>query len=837
MKKITLLITLIFSFAVFAFAQNPPEKKDKVVGEVTVTATQANIDPNYQQLRKASETPDAFRGAYLTVNNLVLKRDAATFTLQSGEIYFLAPTDGKTTGAVFFGDGEITLTPPVESEKRMLKFFADTSDFKEQFSQLVLFFTDQTFEEIKESPNAKLASNGSQAARARDVFRGKEDLLRDEFRYNMATRILMDKYAAPRPGFFTAFIEGKKYSKLLYQIDPLGIEEVSPEQVALVNYSTESGGIWTAFHLADEYKKGTATSSRDRRLFDIWHHEIDTTVRGTRLIGTDKITMAARVAGQRVLPFNLFPYLRVKRVLNEKGEEMNFIQEDKNKDGGLALILPVAPEAGKAFTLSFEYEGDGALQQEGSGNFILIPRETWYPNVGGTQFGDRATFDLTFRYPKKYVLVGVGEMVEPEKTDGDLKIAHWSTKDVEMAVAGFNYGGFIKKEVDDPVTGYDLEVYVNKELPSEIREVRQATQEAEAAGNATGTTLGALNTASMANNVLFQAQAATRIYDSYFGKLPHKRVAMTQQPAGFFGQAWATLIFMPYTAFFDDTTRVQLYGIRGGTNGFWKEVAPHEVAHQWWGHAVGWTSYHDQWMSEGFAEFSASLYIQQVEGNLNKFVDFWEEQRRRIIEPSPQTKGKKPYTIGPVTEGYRLNTARTGAVAQNLIYPKGAYILHMLRMMMYDRKEGDKPFQEMMTDFIKSHYNQDVSTEDFKRAVEKHITPKMDVDKNKRMDWFFNQWVYGTEIPAYKLEYSLNNSGGKTILNAKITQSEVSDNFVMLVPLYADFGKGWVALGSATISGNGTLDLGNITLPQTPKRVAICALNDVLATKIENVEK
>ncbi len=832
-KKTSLSILLMLCSVISAFAQDPPDKKDRVVGEVTVTTTKANSDAGYVQLRKLSENANAFSGEYATVNNLVLKRDAATFTLRSGEIYFLTAVDGKTTGAVFFGDGEMTLTPPVESEKKMLNIFVQSSDFKEQISELVLFFTDQTFEEVKQSANAKTSSNGSKSTRARDAFRAKEDLLKNEFRYNIATRILMDKYAPPRPGFFISFIEGKKYSKLIYQIDPLGIEEVSPEQVALVNYNTETGGIWTAFHLADEYKKGTATSSQDRRVFDLSNHEIDTTVRGTRLLATDKVTMTVRVAGQRVLPFALYPTLRVKRILGENGEEINFIQEDKNKDGGLAVILPAAPENGKSFKLIFEYEGIDALKQEGSGNFILLPRSTWYPNNGGTQFGDRASFDLTFRYPKKFTMIGVGELLEPEKTEEDLKIARWSTKGVEMAVAGFNYGNFAKKELADTDTGYLLEVFANKELPTELKSVQQNIQQIEDQGGKTTTTLGAMNTTSMANNVLVQAQNSTRIYNSFFGKLPHKRVAMTQQPAGFFGQAWATLIFMPYTAFLDTTTRTQLIGTRGGTNSFFSEVAAHEVAHQWWGHAVGWTSYHDQWMSEGFADFSSSLYVQYVERDIDKFIKFWEGQRKQIVEATPATKGKKPYTIGPVTQGYRLNTAKTGNVAQNLIYPKGAYILHMLRMLMYDRKEGDVKFQAMMKDFITSHYNKDVSTEDLKRTVEKHMTAKMDVDKNKKMDWFFDQWVYGTEVPAYKLEYSLNGS----TLNAKITQSEVSDNFVMSVPIYVDFGKGWIPLGAATIIGNNSLDLGNINLPQTPKRVAICALNDVLATKIENVKR
>ena len=833
-------VIALFCLAAGGYAQNPTPTPPNVVGEVTVTATKANSDPVYTKFRKLSEAPNSFGGDYATVNNLVLKRDAATFTLKNGELYFLTPAEGKTTGAVFFGDGEMQMTPPVESEKKMLKFFTDSTDFKEQFSQLVIFFTDQTFDEVKNSANVKMTSGGAQAGRARDAFRDKESLLKNSFHYNMATRILIDAYAPPRPGFFTTFIEGKKYSKLVYQLDPLGIEEVSPEQVMLYNYSETNGGIWTAFHLADEYKNGTAKSSTDRRVFDLTNHELDVTVRGTKLYASDKVTMMTRVPGQRVLPFNLYPSLRVKRVSGENGEEINIIQEDKNKDSSLAVILPTAPELGKPFKLTFEYEGEDALRQAGTGNFILLPRESWYPNNGGTQFGDRATFDIIFRYPKQFTMVGVGELVEPEKTEGGLKIAHWSTKGVEMAVAGFNYGDFIEKKYDDSQTGYELEVYNNRELPENVKDYVQRVQQAQENSQQTGqiitSAIGALNTSGMANNMMAQTQNSVRIYTAYFGKLPHKRVAMTQQPAGFFGQAWATLIFMPYTAFFDQTNRAQIYNISANDT-FFKEVAPHEISHQWWGHAVGWSSYHDQWMSEGFAQLSASLYIQYVKKDLKEFNDFWEEQRQMIVQSSPATKGYKPYTVGPVTQGYRLQTAKTGSIPRYLIYPKGAYILHMIRMMMYNNKSGDADFSKMMKDFIASHYNKDVSTEDFKAIVEKHITPAMDIDKNGKMDWFFDEWVYGTDVPAYKLEYSVDKSGDKAVLNAKITQSGVSDNFVMPVPIYVDLGEGFVSLGTVTIAGNNSINLKDIQLPKTPKKVTIAALNDVLATKLDVVKK
>ncbi len=823
---------LLFTLAFNVVSAQDDKNKPNVIATVNVVIP--NGDPVYQEIRKASDLNETFNGDFAAVNNLILKKDRAVFKLNLGEIYFLKPIEGRIVAAVFLGSGNFSLTPPTETEQKNLEIFTKKPEINEDFSQLVMYFTDKTYEEIKQSANAKMGAGGSQAARARDEFRGKENLLRRTFRYNMTSRTLADFYTPERPGFFTTFIQGKNYGKLVYQIDPLGIGEIQPEQVELSSYSETDGGIWTAFHLTEEYQKGTANSWTDRRLYDISKHDIDTTIQGTRITCKDEISLTMRAPNVRFLPFDLYGSLRVSAVKNEAGEAISFVQEKKDEDADFGVILAKPMEVGKPFKLTVEYDGKDALREAGSGNFILIPRSTWYPNNPITSFGDRALFELTFHYPKKFILIGVGSKISEDKS-GDLKVSKWSSDGIEMAVAGFNYGTFVQKELADPTTGLNLEVYANTELPDEMKSVQQNIDQAERNGGTTGTTLGSLNTTGGSGGVLNEAQNATRIYTAYFGKMPYKRIAMTQQPAGFFGQAWGTLVFMPYFAFFDATQRTQLLGIRGGTDGFWREVAAHEVAHQWWGHEVGWTSYHDQWMSEGFAEFSTSLYIQFVRKDLVKFNDFWENQRKQIIEATPATKGFKPFKVGPVTQGYRLNSAKTGSIARSMIYPKGAYILHMLRMMMYDRKgTGDARFQAMMTDLLKTHYNQDISTNDFKKIVEKHILPVMDIDGNKTMDWFFDEWVYGTEMPSYSFNYQITkNADGKAVFNGKITQSGVSNSFVMNVPLYADFGKGTSYLGSARIVGNSSVDFNNVGLPQAPKEMTIAAMHDILAEKIE----
>jgi aminopeptidase N len=177
----------------------------------------------------------------------------------------------------------------------------------------------------------------------------------------------------------------------------------------------------------------------------------------------------------------------------------------------------------------------------------------------------------------------------------------------------------------------------------------------------------------------------------------------------------------------------------------------------------------------------------------------------------------------------RLNTPKTPDAYRRLIYPKGAYILQMIRMLMRDDKTGDQDFSDMMKDYVKTHLYQNATSESFVAVVARHMKPVMDLDGSHNMDWFKKEWIYGTDLPKYRLDYSLKPApNGKTRLTAKLTESDVSSDFMMRVPIYLDFDGRVVRAGSILMHGNMTTPEILMDLPKKPKRVLLSANHDVL---------
>jgi len=154
--------------------------------------------------------------------------------------------------------------------------------------------------------------------------------------------------------------------------------------------------------------------------------------------------------------------------------------------------------------------------------------------------------------------------------------------------------------------------------------------------------------------------------------------------------------------------------------------------------------------------------------------------------------------------------------------------------MMWDRKTGDQNFKAAMQDFVQTYSGKAATTEDFKAMMEKHMTSEMDLEGNHRLDWFFNEYVYGTALPTYKIAYTFEKDAtGDVVFSLKITQSGVDDKFRMIVPIYLELADGrTVNLGRAHLMGNSSVEqkIPMKGLKDVPKRALVNYNDDVLAS-------
>ena len=779
------------------------------------TAPAPNSDPAYQALRNLTLSGEA-----VTVNNVEIKRDAGTFHLHSGTVCFVGAVNGRVTGAVFSGDGNFVLTPP-DSERSMLKLLTKEDEFSEKFSQMVLRFTDSSYDELRKA--------GSSAASGCDggLLKDSQHTTRHKLKNNLEARILEDVLSPAAGGLFVAFIHGKRYNgEELYVIDP----HESRDQVVFLTYDENKQGEWASFPLSGPHAPGTVGPP-----IQIEHQQLDTTLeKSAYLIGKAKTEFAAQLQGVRVVPFDLFHTLRVKSVKSEDGQPLAFIQEDKNDDADFSVILPKALTLGERYAILTEYEGKEAVVNEGAGNYFPIARSNWYPSNPGSSLGEYVTYDMTFRIPKGMQIAATGVRLS-ESNDGHQYVTTWKSE-APQTVAGFNYGWFKMEEGKIENTGFVVQSFANRESPDWVN----ALQHSASAGadlptmgsHASDTALGTMSTTGLNKKALVEGELAVQVYTEYFGAPLFKHMQLTQQSACNFGQSWPELVWIPICYYFDTTVRHEL-GVDWGDRGYWKVVTPHEVAHQWWGHTVGFSSGRDQWMSEGFADMSASLYLSVIEKNPKKFLEFWNDERELMLEKNAQ--GYRAIDAGPLTMGYRTSNSRTGFdTTRRLIYPKGAYVLHMIRMMMHDNRTGDQRFKETMQDFVKTYSGKAASTEDFKAMVEKHMTPEMDLEANQRMDWFFNEYVYGTQLPTYRVDATFDTgSDGDVVMDIRLTQSSVDDHFRMLVPLYLEMAEGNIIfLGRARIFGDNSIErkIPLKGLKVKPRRALVNYYDDVLAS-------
>jgi hypothetical protein len=795
--------TAIFLFGSFAFAQSPSAESPAAT------------------VWKALSAPamDSAKSAH--AENVDFNRDRVHITLVDGTIQFTQPVNGVVFGAVFHGRGTLQAVPPNPQEAQQLRLFTKQDKLDMPFTDATFSFTGGLLDDV--AKQVKWQGSGPVSD---DLYvRRQKD--REDLGQSAMPRLLQSILAADhaRTAYFLADLKTNDKGWVEVRDDALEPEDITIGRWADVG-PVKNFDTWLSFPAGGHTSADAWKDPQSKGDFAIRSYKIDAGVTsGAELDATAHLDIEPRLSGERVIVFQLDSNLRVESIKDSKNNSLEFYQSRETKDryqsygDYVAVVLAEPLAAGTPLSLDFRYGGKRAIRKAGSGNYFC-ESSGWYPDRPNS-FSTRANFDLTFHSPKNAVLVPTGEKTS-ETVDGNTRITNWKSE-IPLAVAGFAYGDY--KVTNDKAGEVSVDIYANR-TPDDVMEgVQRYYESGEGAGQAA---VGSMSPSIMAKTMGTEVANAVRVFAAWFGPYPYKHLSVTSLPISYsYGQGWPGLIYL-WSASFLDSTQQHAIGIRDqiALTDFFRG---HETSHQWWGHRVGWKSYHDQWLSEGFAEFSGDLYVQYRE-NFKEYLNRWRKEKELLH--NRDSNGHRIDELGPIWMGQRIQSSVTGPGSyQDLIYSKGGYVLHMLRMQLTDphNPDPDHLFKEMMQDYCKTFDNKAASTEDFKAIVEKHMTRGMDLDGNHKMDWFFNEYVYGMGEPQYVFHATTEaTADGKTHIKGELTRTGVPENWKDVVPVYAHVGDKTIRMG--TLAASKSNQPFDFTIVGKIDRITVNDYEDLLAT-------
>jgi hypothetical protein len=750
----------------------------------------------------------ALTGQAVEVQKLLLKRDRVEMTL-TGTLYLSGAIDGRVGGAVFIGDGNFRAeVPPARFERDHVRRLLNADVVDSDFRTAVLRWTDDTaalFDGARSDVTVP-----EQAKRLAAEF---EPRVTRETGVNLSARLAASVLNGEQPGVFFGQFDGGRRGRFSYVLD-------HQNRIPVANFNINAGekglifayqqpifwhDVWLAFWSLEDYGRRAATYSDANDAVDITAYRLDVDVHDfDREMGLKaRIDMTARRPDVRAVPFAIGESLsasqsmRLERQLRLTGarmggQELAFVQEDW--ESGFTVFLPAALAAGQTASIEVDLagdfiDGDPAVPE----CFYPLSNVTWLPRHG---YLDRATFDITYRHRKRDRIASIGartsEAADP--ADPDVMITKYVINE-PVALAVFAIGPFQRhgQTVKWEAGGRSTPLEFNS-VPARVRAIK-------------------------ADFILAELDNALRYFAAMFGQYPYATFGAAFHPFGF-GQGFPTLLMIPPT----DAATPRTFAF-----------IAHETAHQWWGNIVAWRSYRDQWLSEGFAEYSGYLYMLRREPNPEWPANMIRGMREALRNPPRTAVGVgsgRLNDVGPIVLGLRLQSSKSLGAYQALVYAKGALVLRMLHFLMTDpATANDKAFTDMMTAFVERHRNGTAATADFERVAAEHFARTPIARKYGLTDlrWFFVPWTERTELPSYTLEYQLADQDGGVMLTGTLTQENAVEGQFMPLPLLLTFDKNQEA--RTVVAANGPTTQVQLKLPMRPRKIELDPHSWILSEK------
>ena len=685
--------------------------------------------------------------------NVVIVGEDMTLQMSSGSV-FVAEVGSGITCLVLVGDGVMTFDPSPEAERRQVEIFAGDETLEVEFTHAFVRVNPSMLSS-RVSPSSLTETPFSPRAfrQAQEFF---DAVASHSYTVDLSNVSERSWWLTPTAGHFQAEVSTRQFGVLTF-----AQAQNQPEDVTLYQREPLYTVISRYPSARQRAVQGKYYDDQDSVPYDILDYDIVASfepagviqeslraraeLEGCWIEGTTRL--AVRVTGVNFsnLALQLANDLNVHSVTSREFGPLLFFR--MGGPNNLVISLPDAAPIGTEFNVVISYSGLLRAQEPdenwlgstrelfraqsmfgiGERRYIYSGSTAWYPQGVIPDFAT-ATMELTV--PPDYGIVASGDAAEDNP--------QLSPLDDQAGPKSYQYTTLQPAKY--------LSVVLSRFSPHETP-VRQVPLDVAAAmppvrsGVVYDGVELAVETNPRSRELLSdysaRAQDILEFFGSVVGDMPYPTftLALTDSilPGGH-SPAYFSVLNQPLPlspglmwSWGDDPVAFS------DTDHFF---FAHELAHQWWGQAVGWTNYHEQWLSEGLAQYFAALYAEQI-GGPELFHDILSQMRRWAMQHSDE---------GPIYLGYRLgHLDGEPRIFRALVYNKGAMVLHMLRGLI-----GDDAFFAGLRRFYHQWRFQKAGTDALQLAFE--------IESGRSLTRFFERWIHESALPELRFSHQVENT-------------------------------------------------------------------------------